>query len=82
MSCAIIHEINTVLPPSEVTGHNGGYPIPENKLAKMDGLWYHIKEILGWIMDGANFIIRLTPKKAENCRNCQIPSQNNKAQTN
>ena len=65
VSHAMIHGINTVFPPLEVTGHNGGEPISENKLAKHDGLWDQIKEILGWIKDIANFTICMPPKKGD-----------------
>ena len=78
VSRAMIHGINKFFPPPEVTGHNGGYPISENKLANHDGLWDHIKEILGWIMDGEMFTICLPPK---NHRNSQIPPQKKETQT-
>ena len=31
----------------------------------MEGLWEHVKEILGWILYGANYIISLAEKKVE-----------------
>ena len=65
VSRAMLRGINTVFPTPEVTFHNGGKPISEKKLANLDGIWDHIKEIMGWIMDGANSAICLPPKKAD-----------------
>ena len=65
LSCVMLHGINTVFPLLEVTYHNGGDPIPEKKLSNIDEIWDHIKEILGWIMDGENLTICLPTKKVD-----------------
>ena len=65
LSRAMLHGIHTVFPPPHVTGHNGGDPISEKKLDKKEGLWDHVKEILGWILDGTNHTIFLPPEKVE-----------------
>ena len=52
-------------PPPSITGHKGGDPIFEKKLAQLEGQWDHVKEILGWIMDGSRHTIALPPKKVE-----------------
>ena len=62
---AMLHGIHSIFPPRDVTGHNGGDPISEKKLDKLEGLWQHTKEILGWIIDGANYTIKLPPAKVE-----------------
>ena len=59
VSRAMLHRIHSIFPPPDITGHNGGDPISEKKLDKLEGQWAHIKEILGWIVDGTNFTIRL-----------------------
>ena len=50
-------------PPLTVTGHNGGDPISEKKLAQLEGQWDYVKEILGWIIDGKRHTITLPEKK-------------------
>ena len=64
VSRVILNGTRTVFPPQDITGHKGGEHISEKKLANRNGIWDQIKEILGWIMDGANFTICLPPKKA------------------
>ena len=39
LSCALLHGINTVLPPQPVTKDGRPEPIPEAKLEKGEGLW-------------------------------------------
>ena len=65
ISRAMLHGIHSVFPPRDITGHAGGDPISEKKLEKLEGLWEHTKEILGWILDGANYTIQLPPAKVE-----------------
>ena len=60
---AMLHGVHSIFPPPSITGHNGGDPISEKKLDQLDGLWANVKEILGWIIDGANFTIYLPEKK-------------------
>ena len=63
-SRAMLHGIHTVFPPPSVTGHHvGGDPISEKKLKKLEGLWEHVKEVLGWMLDGANYTIKLPDAK-------------------
>ena len=63
LSRAMLHGIHTVFPPPSITGHTGGDPISEKKLDKLEGLWDHVKEVLGWILDGTNHTIHLPPEK-------------------
>ena len=65
VSRAMLHGIHTIFPPPAITGHNGGDPISEKKLEKLEGQWAHVKEILGWIVDGVNFTIRLPIAKID-----------------
>jgi hypothetical protein len=65
LSRAMLHGIHSVFPPPEITGHAGGDPISEKKLDNLDGLWAHTKEILGWIINGANYTITLPPTKVQ-----------------
>ena len=44
---AMMHCIHSIYPPPSVTGHTGGDPISEKKLKQLEGLWEHVKEILG-----------------------------------
>jgi hypothetical protein len=62
---AMLHGIHSIFPPRDVTGHKGGDPISEKKLEKLEGLWQHTKEILGWIIDGANYTIQLPRPKSK-----------------
>jgi hypothetical protein len=62
---AMLHGVHSIFPPPTITGHTGGDPISEKKLDNLDGLWSHTKEILGWLIDGANYTIRLPPAKTE-----------------
>ena len=62
---AMLHGVHSIFPPPPITGHTGGDPISEKKLDNLEGLWSHTKEILGWIIDGANYTIYLPPAKTE-----------------
>ena len=63
---AMMHGMHSIFQPPSVTGHKGGDPpISKKKLEQLEGLWEHVKEILGWILDGANYTIRLPEKKVE-----------------
>ena len=63
ISRAMLHGIHSIFPPQSETGHTGGDPISEKKLDKLEGLWDHVKEILGWFLDGKNFTIYLPQEK-------------------
>jgi len=60
---AMMHGMHSIFQPPSVTGHKGGDPISEKKLRQLEGLWEHVKEILGWILNGANYTICLPEKK-------------------
>ena len=60
---AMLHGMHSIFQPPSVTGHKGGDPISEKKLKQLDGLWQHVKEILGWILNGVNYTICLPEKK-------------------
>ena len=47
---AMLHGMYSIFQPPSVTGHKVGDPISEKKLKQLDGLWQHVKEILGWIL--------------------------------
>ena len=47
---AMLHGMYSIFQPLSVTGHKVGDPISEKKLKQLDGLWQHVKEILGWIL--------------------------------
>ena len=65
LSRAMLHGIHSIFPPPKITNHNGGDPISEKKLKKLEGLWDTKKEILGWDIDGKNYTIQL-PSQKEN----------------
>jgi hypothetical protein len=39
LSCAILHGIHSVLPPPNVTGHDGKDPVSIKKLKQGNGMW-------------------------------------------
>ena len=64
LSRAMLHGIHTVFPPPSFTGHHiGGDPISEKKLKKLEGMWEQVKEVLGWMLDDANYTIELPAAK-------------------
>ena len=65
LSRSMLHGIHSVFPPPEVTGHTGGDSISEKKIAKGEGTWDGIKEILGWLFDGNAFTLQLPPEKCD-----------------
>jgi hypothetical protein len=66
MARSIMHDIHSVFPPPDVTGHTGGKdPVSIKKLEKGDGQWHHEKEILGFIIDGDAKTIRISESKAD-----------------
>ena len=62
LSCAMLHGINYISPPTEVSGNQGEDPIPQKKVIQGEVLWDTTKDILGWIVDGSNFIIQVMPE--------------------
>ena len=64
LSRAMLHGIHSIFPPPAHSGHQGGDPISQKKLKQDEGRWASTKEILGWIVNGLNFTIQLTPEKS------------------
>ena len=62
---AMLHAIHSVFPPPAVTGHPGDDPVSIKKILKGEGKWEHIKEILGWMINGVDYTIHLPPEKME-----------------
>ena len=46
-----------------MSGHNGQDPISKKKLDSVKGQWAVIKEVLGWMVDGATRCIELVRDK-------------------
>lgn len=46
-----------------VTGHSGGDPISKKKLDKLERFCENVKEVLRWVINGANFTISLPLEK-------------------
>ena len=65
-SRAMLKGIHAIFPPPAITGHCGEDPISQKKLNEGEGTWDSHKEILGWLIDGANFTLQLPPQKCEN----------------
>ncbi len=61
----MLHAIHSVFPPPEVTGHPGGDSISVKKILKGEGQWNTEQELLGWIIDGVHYTIRLPDEKLE-----------------
>ena len=62
-SRAMLHAIHDIFPPSNLTGSPLEDPISAKKL-KEEGAWSTQKEVLGWLLDGANRTISITDAKA------------------
>lgn len=65
LSRAMLHGIHSVFPPPSITHHQGEDPISQKKLKAGEGLWSYEKEILGWLVNGLDFTIQLTPEKCQ-----------------
>lgn len=66
ISRAALHTIHGIFPPPSVTGHKGGKdPVSLKKLEKGDARWSHLKEILGFMLDGRRKTVRLPNSKAD-----------------
>ena len=71
LSRAMLHGIHAILPPPEVTGHNGFVPVSEKQMGDGDGIWDLYKKIryLGLIQEnpglelGQNTIHHPNPTK-------------------
>ena len=64
-SRAMLYGVHSIFPPPAITGHQGEDPISQKKLDQGEGTWSFAKEILGWLVDGANFTIQLMPDKCQ-----------------
>jgi hypothetical protein len=66
VSRATLHAIHSIFPPPEVSGHVGGKdPISRKKLEKGDARFDIEKEILGFLVNGADRTVRLPEAKAQ-----------------
>ena len=66
VSRATLHAINSIFPPPEVSGHiEGKDPISRKKLKKGDAHFDIEKEILGFLINGADRTVRLSEPKAK-----------------
>ena len=55
--------VHFILPPPEVSGHHGKDPVSQKKLDQGEVTWEYTKEILGWLVYGADFTLQLIPDK-------------------
>jgi hypothetical protein len=63
---ATLHGIHAIFPPPGTSGHVGGKdPISEKKLAKGDAMFALVKEILGFMLDGASRTVWLPENKRD-----------------
>jgi hypothetical protein len=66
VSRATLHAIHSIFPPPESSGHVGGKdPISRKKLEKGDARFDIEKEILGFMINGAERTVRLSEAKAQ-----------------
>ena len=63
LSRALLYGIHSVFIPPNVSGHNRQDPISNKKLDSGEGQWAVIKEVLGWMVDGATRCIKLARDK-------------------
>jgi hypothetical protein len=62
---AALHGINSIFPPTSVTGHTGGKdPISLKKLQRGDSQWHPYKEILGFLVNGETKTVCISEAKA------------------
>jgi hypothetical protein len=63
---AILHGIESILPPPPQAGHKDvNHPISDKKAAKGAGSWTIKKVALGWELDGQARMIALPPGKQQ-----------------
>jgi hypothetical protein len=66
VSRATLHAIHSIFPPPERSGHIGGKdPVSQKKLEKGDARFDIEKEILGFLINGAERTVRLSDAKAK-----------------
>ena len=63
LSIALMHGIHSVFPLTQVSVHNWQDPISNNKLESGKIQWAVIKEVIGWMVDGATPCIELERDK-------------------
>ena len=63
LSRTMLLGVKLILPPLEVPGHHGKYTVSQNKLNQGECAWGYTKEILGWLVDSADFTLQLMPYK-------------------
>ena len=64
----ILIGIHSMLPPPEMSGHQGQEPISEKNLDQGEGTRETKKYILDWIVDRENFTLQLMQEKCEKNR--------------
>ena len=75
--------VHSIFPPPEISKHQGEELISQKKLKQGKGTWTTTKEILGWLVNGANFTLQLMPEKCakmsklikEVCKQTHCPLQ-------
>ena len=65
LSRRLLHSVNDIFPPENITGHAGGDPVSEKKLDQGDVMWDVRKEILWWVFDGVSKCIEYPTNKKE-----------------
>ena len=76
--------LHSIFAPPEVSGHHGKYPVSHKKLNQGEGTWDYTTEILGYLVDGAEFTLQLMPDKCVKfsklikniCKQSYFPPQN------
>ena len=63
LSRSFLHGIYSVFPLPKVSGHSGQDPISKKNLDSGEGQWAVRKEVLGWMVDGATWCIKLVRDK-------------------
>lgn len=62
-SKALICGVHSVFPPPEISNHPGEDPISQKKMEEGEATWDYTKDLLGWLVDGINYTIQLSPEK-------------------
>ena len=64
-SRALITGMHSIFPPPEITQHQGEDPMSQKKMTQGEATWDTTKELLGWLIDGINCTIQLTPERCQ-----------------
>ena len=62
-SRVVLFGVHLVFLLLEVSGRHGEDPVSQKKLDQGDVTWEYTKEIMGWLVDGADFTLRIMPEK-------------------